>query len=422
MTFRFHRIAAALALAGCTLSAYAADPLPRAKAEAAGFSADGLARMDRFFAREIEQKRVPGAVVAIARGGKLVHFKAYGVQDPAKGEPMPLDAVFGLASMTKIMASVAALHLNEQGRLPLKSTLATYYPGFGAMKVGVPGPEGSLKLVDQARPIFIQDLMRHTSGLTYGGRGNHPIAKLYPGGTQPPMEGDTAAFIERITKLPLAHQPGTAFEYSFSTDVLGAVVEKVSGQRLGEYLEANVWKPLGMKDTTFQMSDRIRPRVARAFPNNPLDGKPQSIPVIEQQMKFDCGGACAMGSVGDYLRFGQMLMNGGALDGKRILSPKTVAHMTSNHLGPEIQNNVGVVEPHREGFGFGLGVAVRTTAGLSAVPGNPGEYSWNGAYGTQFFADPKEKLVVVVGTAAPGDLRKYYREQVQAIVYGAMTR
>lgn len=422
MTFHRCRVAAALFAAGCTLTAHAADPLPRTKPEAAGFSTEGLARMDRFFAREIEQKRVPGAVVAIARGGKLVHYKAYGVQDPGKGEPMPLDAVFGLASMTKIMTSVAALHLNEQGRLPLKGTLATYYPGFGAMKVGVPGPEGSLKLVDQARPIFIQDLMRHTSGLTYGGRGNHPIAKLYPGGTQPPMEGDTAAFIERITKLPLAHQPGTAFEYSFSTDVLGAVVEKVSGQRLGEYLEANVWKPLGMKDTTFQLSDRVRPRLARPFPNNPLDGRPQSIPVIEQQMKFDCGGACAMGTVGDYLRFGQMLMNGGALEGKRILGPKTVAHMASNHLGPEIQNNVGVVEPHREGFSFGLGVAVRTTAGLSAVPGNPGEYSWNGAYGTQFFADPKEKLVVVVGTAAPGDLRKYYREQVQAIVYGAMVR
>lgn len=406
----------------CLAAPAHAQPLPSVAPAAAGFSSEGLERMDRFFAREIEQKRVPGAVVAIARDGKLVHYKAYGVQDPAKGTPMPLDAVFGLASMTKIMASVAALHLNEQGRLPLKSRLSEYFPGFGAMKVGVPQGDGTLKLADQARPIFIQDLMRHTSGLTYGGRGDHPIAKLYPGGTQPPSEGDIQAFIERITKLPLAHQPGTAFEYGFSVDVLGAVVEKISGQRLGEYLQANVWKPLGMPDTTFTLSDRISPRLARAFANNPLDGKPQTIPVIDKQMRFDCGGACAMGTVGDYLRFGQMLMNGGTLEGKRILSPQTVAHMTSNHLGPEIRNTVGNVEPHREGFGFGLGVAVRTTAGLSAVPGNPGEYSWNGAYGTQFFADQKEKLVVVVGTAAPGDLRKYYREQVQAIVYGAMAR
>jgi CubicO group peptidase (beta-lactamase class C family) len=414
---------AAFALAAGLASAVAhAQPLPSTSPAAAGFSTEGLERLDRFIAREIEAKRVPGAVIAIARDGKLVHFKAYGVQDPAGNTPMQLDTVFALASMTKIMTSVAALQLNEQGRLPLKSRLADYFPGFGSMKVGVPQGDGTLKLVDQVRPIFIQDLMRHTSGLTYGGRGDHPIAKLYPNGTQPPLEGDIQAFVERITKLPLAHQPGTAFEYSFSTDVLGAVIEKVSGQRLGEYLLVNVWKPLGMVDTTFTINDRIRPRLARAYPNNPLDGKPQSIPVIGQQTRFDCGGACAMGTVGDYLRFGQMLMNGGALDDQRILSPKTVAHMTSNHLGPEIRNIVGIVEPHREGFGFGLGVAVRTTAGLSAVPGSAGEYTWNGAYGTQFFADPREKLVVVVGTAAPGELRKYYREQVQAIVYGAMTR
>ncbi len=415
------RIAAWTLALGLAAAAHA-QPLPPVSPAAAGFSAEGLARIDRFFASEIAAKRVPGAVVAIAREGKLVHYKAYGVQDPATNAPMPLDAVFGLASMTKIMASVGALQLNEQGRLPLKSRLSEYFPGFGTMKVGLAQSDGSLKLVDQARPIFIQDLMRHTSGLTYGGRGDHPIAKLYPGGTQPPSDGDINAFIDRLTKLPLAHQPGTAFEYGFSTDVLGAVIEKVSGQRLGEYLQANVWKPLGMVDTTFTLTDRNRPRIARLFANNPLDGKPQSIVVIDRQMRFDCGGACAMGTVGDYLRFGQMLVNGGALDGQRILSPKTVEHMTSNHLGPEIRNAVGIVEPHREGFSFGLGVAVRTTAGLSAVPGNPGEFSWNGAYGTQFFADPKEKLVVVVGTAAPGDLRKYYREQVQALVYGAMTR
>ncbi|MDB5881533.1 MAG: putative penicillin binding protein [Ramlibacter sp.] len=420
---KIHRSRAAWALAAGVLAIGAnAQPLPPVSPAAAGFSPAGLERLDRFFAREIEAKRVPGAVVAIARGGKLVHYKAYGMQDPAKGTPMKLDTVFGLASMTKPMAVVGALELTEDGRLPLKSRLADYFPGFGTMKVGVAQPEGALRMVDQARPIFIQDLMRHTSGLTYGGRGDHPIAKLYPGGTVPPSEGDIQAFIDRLTKLPLAHQPGTAFEYSFSIDVLGAVVEKVSGQRLDEYLQRTLWKPLRMNDTTFVLSDRIRPRIARPFANNPLDGKPQSIPPTEQQMKFDCAGACAMGTVGDYLRFGQMLVNGGELDGKRILSPQTVQQMTSNHLGPEIKNNVGVVEPHREGFGFGLGVAVRTSTGGSAVPGNPGEFTWNGAYGTAFFADPKEKLVVVVGTAAPGELRKYYREQVQDIVYGAMTR
>jgi len=401
--------------------AHGETPLPTATPKDSGFLAEGLARVDRFFAREIEQKRVPGAVIAIARNGKLLHYKSYGFLDLPKGMPMPLDAVFGLASMTKIMTSVAALQLNEEGRLPLKSRLSDYYPGFADMKVGMPQPDGSLRLDAQNRPIYIQDLFRHTSGLTYGGRGDHPIAKLYPNGTQPALEGNTTDFIERITKLPLAHQPGTAFEYSFSTDVLGAVVEKVSGQRLGEYLQEHVWKPLGMVDTTFAVSQLQRERLAQPFTENPLDGKPQSIPLLNQQSKFDCGGACAFGTVADYVRFGQMLMNGGALDGQRVLSPRTVAHMTANHLGPEIKNSVGVVEGHREGFGFGLGVAVRTQAGLSAVPGGVGEYTWNGAYGTAFFADPEQKLVVVFGTAAPGELRKYYREQVQTLVYGAMT-
>ncbi len=413
----------ALTLGGLLLAqAAAAQPLPAAPAADAGFSPEGLARIERFFGREIAAERVPGAVIAIARDGKLVYHKAFGFLDRPRGTPMPLDAIFALASMTKIMTSVAALQLTEDGRLPLKSRLSDYYPGFADMKVGVAEKDGSLRLDAQARPIYIHDLMRHTSGLTYGGRGDHPVAKLYPNGTQPALDGTTQQFVEQLTKLPLAHQPGTAFEYSFSADVLGAVVEKVSGQRLGEYLQDHVWKPLGMTDTTFAVPADKRARLARPFASDPLTGKPQSIAVMERQTKFDCGGACAFGTVSDYLRFGQALLAGGALDGRRILGPQTVALMTANHLGPEIRNTVGVIEPHRAGYGFGLGVAVRMQQGLAAVPGNPGEYSWNGAYGTAFFADPKEKLVVVVGTAAPGELRKYYREQVQDLVYGAMTR
>ncbi|WP_052536111.1 serine hydrolase domain-containing protein [Bradyrhizobium sp. ORS 375] len=405
-------------------SPLAAAPLPEAKPDEVGFSQAGLARMDDFFAREIAAKRVPGAVVAIARDGKLVHYKAYGQLDPVKGTPMPLDAIFALASMTKPMAAVAGLTLMEQGRLPLQAKLADYYPAFADMKVGMVQENGALLSVPQARPILIHDLYRHTSGLMYGGRPDSasPVARLYPDGIAPAIEGDTQAFIERITKLPLAHQPGTQFEYGFSIDVLGAVVEKVSEQRLGEYLSNNVWKPLGMVDATFAPSEAQRPRLARPFPNDPLTGKPQAIRLLDTPTKSDCAGACSFATIGDYIRFGQMLLNGGELDGQRILSPKTVHHMTSNHLGPEIKNTVANVEPHRAGFGFGLSVAVRTSEGLSAVPGNPGEFSWNGAYGTQFFCDPKERLVVVVGTAAPGDLRKYYREQVQDIVYGAMVK
>ncbi|MCA1495544.1 serine hydrolase domain-containing protein [Bradyrhizobium sp. NBAIM14] len=414
----------AATIAVVTLGAARAAPLPEANPDDVGFSKQGLARLDNFFAREIAAKRVPGAVVAIARDGKLVHYKAYGLLDPAKGTPMPLDAIFALASMTKPMAAVAGLTLMEQGRLPLQAKLSEYYPGFADMKVGVPQADGSLKLEPQTSPIFIHDLYRHTSGLMYGGRpdSSSPVARQYPDGIAPAIEGDTQAFIDRITKLPLAQQPSTAFEYGFSIDVLGAVVEKVSEQKLGDYLAANVWQPLGMKDATFHPTEAQRPRLARPFPNDPLTGKPQAIKLLDTPTKFDCGGACSFATVGDYVRFGQMLLNGGELDGQRILGPKTVRHMTANHLGPEIKNNVANVEPHRGGFGFGLSVAVRTSEGLSSVPGNPGEFTWNGAYGTQFFCDPKERLVVVVGTAAPGELRKYYREQVQDIVYGAMTK
>ncbi len=411
-------------MVGIAIDPALSGPLPEARPDEVGFAQQGLTRLDNFFAREIAAKRVPGAVVAIARDGKLVHFKAYGQLDPTKGTPMPEDAIFALASMTKPMAAVAGLTLMEQGRLPLKAKLADYYPAFADMKVGVQQADGSLKLEAQAAPIFIHDLYRHTSGLMYGGRpdSSSPVARAYPDGTAPAIEGDTQAVIDRITKLPLAHQPGTVFEYGFSIDVLGAVIEKVSEQRLGDYLVSHVWQPLGMKDATFRPTDAQRPRLARPFANDPLTGKPQVIKLLDTPTKSDCGGACAFATVGDYVRFGQMLLNGGELDGQRVLGPKTVHHMISNHLGPEIKNNVANVEPHRAGFSFGLGVALRTSEGLSAVPGNPGEFSWNGANGTQFFCDPKERLVVVVGTAAPGELRKYYREQVQDIVYGAMVK
>ena len=353
------------------VGAVSASPLPMAEGpEIAGFSMDGLSNLDRFFAEEISANRVPGAVIGIARDGKLVHYKAYGYLDKAKGTPMPLDAVFGYASMTKIMTSVGALMLTQEGRLPLKSRLDSYFPEFAEMKVGVVDANGEVSLVAQKRPIFIQDLFRHTSGLMYGGRidAASPVARMYPGAYGPAFEGSTDDFISMITKLPLAHQPGTVFEYGFSVAVLGAVIEKLSGKRLGEYLAERVWGPLKMVDSTFQMSPEERLlRVAQPLPNNPLTGKPQDLPALRKQTAFDSGGEAALGTVPDFLRFGQMLMNGGELDGARPLSPQMVAHMTANHLGPEIHNRVGIIEAHREGYGFGLGVAVRINPGIAAV-------------------------------------------------------
>ena len=257
-----------------------------------------------------------------------------------------------------------------------------------------------------------------------GGRpdGSSAIAALWPSGATAQNMGTAAEFATAIAKLPLVYQPGTVYEYGLSFEVLGAVVEKITGKTLGGHLADTVWKPLKMADTTFRPTEAQMARVARPYPNNPLDGKPQAIAALQRAASFDCGGGCAFGSMADYIRFGQMLLAGGSLEGQQILSPAFVQLMTSNHLGAGILNRVAALEPHRDGYGFGLGVAVRMQPGLAAVPGNPGEFSWNGANGTGFFCDPMEQLVVAFGTAAPGELRKYYREQVQDLVYGALSR
>lgn len=336
---------------------------------------------------------------------------------------MQIDTIFSLASMTKVMTAVGVLSLTQQGKLPLFGQLTDYFPEFGSMKVAVQAADGSIQYEPQKRPIHMHDLLRHTSGLTYGGRPDTggAVANLYPAGSALRAMDSGTEFIETITKLPLVYQPGTVWEYSESFDVLGAVVEKITGKTLGGHLAEVIWNPLGMIDTSFQIDPGKRERVAKPFPLNPVDNKPQEA-ATEKDVKFECGGGCAVGTVVDYLRFGQMLINGGSLDGKQILGPHMVKLMTSNQLGPDIKNNVANVEAHRAGYGFGLGVAVRIEDGLATVPGSVGEYSWNGAQGTGFFADPKEHLIVVFGTAAPGELRKYYREQVQDLVYGAMTR
>jgi CubicO group peptidase (beta-lactamase class C family) len=211
------------------------------------------------------------------------------------------------------------------------------------------------------------------------------------------------------------------WDYSLSTDVLGLVIEAISGQSLSVFLSERIWQPLGMADTSFALADAKKARYARAFANDPLSGKPQTVlHAGTKPIKFDCGGACALGTAGDYIRFSQMLLNGGVLDGKRILGKKTVAYMTSNHLGPEIANNVALTDASREGYGFGLGFAVRLTPGVAGVSGSEGDYNWGGAYGTFFWNDPKEELTVVFMSQGPGPIRTYYRKFVNALVLQAI--
>ena len=404
-------------------AAFAADPLPRGDPTRLGFSPAGLQRIDRFFGEEIANERIPGAVVGISREGRLVYLKAMGFQDKQKSIPMRTDTIFQLASMTKVMTVVGALTLVEEGRLALGSRLSEFYPQFASMQVGIVDANGQLRFEPARRQITIQDLMRHTSGITYGGRGSTPIHKMWPASSSVAAYVGTAdQFMETIGKLPLLYQPATTWDYSLSIDALGAVIEKVTGKSLGAALQERVWSQVGMPDTAFDTIATKGARVAQPLPNDPFTGQPQTIRLIREQPKFDCGGACAFSTAGDYLRFGQMLVNGGAIDGRRVLSPRTVRLMTTDHLGKEIKNNVAGTSGWAAGYGFGLGVAVRVEPGIAATNGSVGDYSWNGANGTSYWADPKEQLVVVLMTASVGEVRRLYREKMAALVYGAMEK
>lgn len=415
-------ILAAAFLAVCASYASHAQPLPMASPESLGFSSEALARMDRFWEREIAAKRAPGAIVAIARDGKLVYYKKFGVLDPATGEPMPFDAIFSIASMTKPMVAVGALALMEDGRMPLRSTVGEYFPAFAKPMVGKVSPSGEITTAPASKPVFINDLLRHTSGIPYGGRIDTPLHKMWPtssAGVATSMTGDE--FMAKAASLPLVHEPGTVWNYGLSFEVLGLVMEKVAGKRLDAFLRESIWDKVGMPDTAFEVPEGKKKRLARPLPADPITGRPNNLQLLAKTARFDCGGGCAFSTVPDFVRFGQMLLDGGTLDGRRVISPKSVVMMTGDQLGTSIVNEVVGIEGYREGYGFGLGVAVRTQEGVAAIPGSIGDYSWNGANGTIWWNDPQERLVVVVGAAAPGEIRKRHREQVVGIVYGAMT-
>jgi len=408
---------------GISHAAGNAQPLPLATAQSQGVSADGIKRIDTFFADEIANNRMPGAVLAVAKNGKLVIYKSYGYLNKATNTPMPLDAIFNLASMTKVMAAVGALTFYEEGKMPLNAPISNWYPQFKDSKVGKVAADGSVTTVPAKNPITIQDLMRHTNGLTYGARGNSAIHKLFPSASATAAFDYTGPeFMDKLATIPLLDEPGTVWDYGFGIDVLGLIEEKIANKPLGSVLQERVWSKVVMPDTTFQVADSKRPRLAQPLPLDPITGKPQTIKILTDKVKFDCGGSCAFSTAGDYIRFGQMMLNGGSLDGKRVLGPQTVAFMTSNHLNKDIKNMVGGTEPGRVGYGFGLGVAVRMERGLSAINGNVGDYTWNGANGTIFWVDPKEQMVVVMMAVAPGEIRKIHREKLNALVYGALDK
>jgi CubicO group peptidase (beta-lactamase class C family) len=419
----FRNLSAALCLLASS-AAFADDPLPRAKPEDVGMSSERLARISATLKADIEAGRIPGAVIAIARHGKLIALDAYGWRDKAAGVAMTTDTIFNIASMTKPMTTVGALMLYEQGKILIDDPLSKYFPKFSQMRVAVRDANGepTVDTVPANRQITIQDLMRHTSGLIYGGRGNTLVHKMYPAGSgDASRDYDGAAFLDKLATLPLLYQPATTWDYGFGLDILGLTIEKISQQTLGQYLQTSLFKPLGMTDTSFSISADKAARYAKPLPTDPDTGKAQArSPELTEPLKFDCGGGCAASTASDYLRFATMLMNGGRSGESRLLGRKTVEYMLSDQLGPNIKNLIGNADPTRADFGFGLGLAVRATPGLVRMMGSVGQFTWPGASGTDWWVDPKEELVVVYLSAAPGPIRWHYRQKINALVYQAI--
>jgi CubicO group peptidase (beta-lactamase class C family) len=410
-------------------------PLPTVEPEKVGLSSERLERIGRVFQEEISEGRLPGAVVLVARNGEVAYFESFGARDPASKAPMSQDAIFRIYSMTKPLVSVAAMILMEEGRLQLADPVSKFLPEFADLQVSVPETDVYGKvtytLAPAERPMTIQDLLRHTAGLAYGEiTGNAAIKQAYAeaGVYQPdglPYEARGVRPAEEVVglaKAPLVHQPGTVWEYSLATDVLGRVVEKASGMRLGDFLEQRLLEPLGMVDTGFSVPEADLARLAEPLATDPATGNPNALIDVAAPPANDSGGAGAVSTASDYARFAQMLLNGGELDGARILSPTTVRLMASDHLGSRIEAPVtpGELLLGTPGYTFGLGFAVREEPGIAAVPGSQGEFMWAGYAGTYFWIDPEEELVGVLMTQAPGPSRAYYRREIKQLVYQAI--
>jgi CubicO group peptidase (beta-lactamase class C family) len=409
-----------------------AQGLPTAAPESVGMSAERLKNIAGAFQKEIDKGNLPGVVVMVARKGRLVYTDAIGFQNKATGKPMSKDAIFRIYSMTKPLVSVAAMMLVEDGKLELTDPVSKFLPAMKNMQVSVARVDAEFArttytLVPADREITVQDLLRHTAGLAYTNlTQNKAVIDAYVKGG---IDGDLRSLtpdeeVERVSKAPLIHQPGTFWEYSIAVDVLGRVVEAASGRRLADFLDERLLKPLAMKDTAFFVAADKMDRLAEALPVDAPSGQPNKLYDVASVPNNDAGGGGGVSTAADYLRFAQMMANGGQLDGKRLLSRTTVELMTSDHLGTRIQAQSpmtpGEVLLSTPGYTFGLGFAVRPAPGVAGVPGSVGEFMWGGYAGTYFWVDPKEQLVAVYMVQAPSPIRSYYRKLFKQMVYSAI--
>ena len=389
-------------------------PLPTAKPEEVGLSQAALDRLSVALNDRIASGHIPGAVALVARHGKVAYHQSFGRLDPGSDKPMGIDAIFRIYSMTKAIVSVAVMMLWEEGRLLLSDPIGKYIPAFNQTMVGVISG-GIYGRTDADQPITIQDLLRHTSGLTYEFRGDSPIHEAYTKARIARVKQTNADQAEELAGLPLLHQPGTVWEYSRSTDVLGRLVEVISGQTLGAFLSERILTPLGMTDSGFSVPEADQSRIAEPFAKDPETGVDVALLDIRRPVQFEVGGGGMVATAMDYARFLGMLLGNGRLGSTRLLGRKTVELMTSDHLG----TITGLADLLPPGHGFGLGFAVRTHPGMAPFPGSVGNYYWGGAAGTTFWVDPTERLYAVLMIQAPIQ-REHYRVLFRDMVYAAV--
>ncbi|HEY9453204.1 MAG TPA: serine hydrolase domain-containing protein [Bradyrhizobium sp.] len=389
--------------------------LPLAGApEDVGLSSSQLARIEAVTQKYVESGTVPGAVMLVARRGKIAWYKTMGFRDRAAKEPMRPDSIFRIYSMTKPIVSIAAMMLVEEGRMQISDPVSKYLPEIGNMKVGVESEKdgkATMDLVDPAREMTVQDLLRHTSGLIYGTRGKSLVNAAYIDAKIGDRNASNEEFVAKLSRLPLRFSPGDRWEYGVSTDVLGRVVEVVSGKTLGEFLNERIFAPLGMTDTGFYVTADKLNRAAQPWQ------MPEAPPMtprfdVAQKPRFESGGGGLTSTMEDYLRFAIMVADGGDFAGKRLLGKQTIEFMTADHTR---------ARPGRPpGLGFGLGFEVRTSVGDAALPGSLGEYGWAGNAGTLFWIDPKEQLIAIYMVQVDDRVRIMLRNQFRTMVQSAI--
>src|ERR1700704_3055281 len=389
--------------------------LAHAKPESLGLSPVRLQRMSDAFKREIEKGTLPGMTVMVARRGQIGWFEALGKQTPASSAPMAHNTIFRIFSMTKPIASIGIMMLIEDGHFLLGDPVAKFIPEFADLKVGVEN-DGKLDLVPLKRQMTVQDLLRHTSGITYDHTGNGLVQQMYQQSRLRSRKISNAEHAALVAKLPLMCQPGAEWNYSRSTDILGRIIEVVSGKTLSAFLTERILAPLQMAETGFHTGAENADRLAEPFPADPWTGdKVQLFNMLEKPV-MESGGGGLVSTTMDYARFCQMLLNGGALDGNRIIGRKTLELMASDHLGPQVKLNGHLVG--LPGHSFGLGFAVRTHEGMAPFAGSAGQFFWSGIAGTFFWIDPREELFAILMAQGPGQ-REYLRTLLRSLVYAA---